>query len=169
MGRRSQPNGRFSLRRAMHFEPLEAAIAVTSFLVALIAITVIQSEIDAIGDLTDNGHCLDAEVEEAGWLKSLRLGKSADLTFAVDGVRYHATLHYQSDQTLQKHSTVRICTDPADPTTFGIDSYAITGDSTDLWLRGVIAAPIGSVGAIVFVLLLSKHQWRFHDKDSEQD
>ncbi|OJF11693.1 hypothetical protein BG844_24770 [Couchioplanes caeruleus subsp. caeruleus] len=152
----------------MRFEPLEAAIAVTSFLVAIIGIVVIQSEIDAVGDLGENGHCLDAKVEKAGWLKSLRLGKSADLTYVVNGVRHHGTLHYQSDQTLQRHSTVRICTDPADPTTFAIDTYAITGDSTDLWLRGVIAAPIGSIGGIVFVLLLSKHQWRFHDEDPDE-
>ncbi|MFF5076482.1 hypothetical protein ACFY36_05490 [Actinoplanes sp. NPDC000266] len=66
MGRRSLPKGRFSLRRGMRFEPLEAAIIAASFLVFALGLLVSLSEMRAIAHLTEHGRCVDAQVEAAG-------------------------------------------------------------------------------------------------------
>lgn len=169
MGRRSMPKGRFSLRRGLRsFEPLEVVIAVASFVVFGVGLMVSISEDQAMINLADRGRCVDAEVVDAGSFNSLRLGRSADLTYAVDGVRYYAVVRYDSDQPLRVHSSVEVCTDRADPATFAVSDRGVVGDSTNLWLRGVIANPISAVGLVVFGLVIGKHEWRFHDDETPE-
>ncbi|XVU28808.1 hypothetical protein ACQPZJ_17645 [Actinoplanes sp. CA-054009] len=146
----------------MRFEPLEAAIIVASFLVFALGLLAGLSEMRAITELTEHGRCVDARVEKAGSGNSLRLGRSADIIYTVGGTTYRAALHYDSDHALQVYSTIEICTAEADPRRFAVDSPEVTGDSTSLWLRGVIGDPVLAVGLIAFLLMVGKHQWRFH-------
>ena len=165
MGRRSAPKGRFSLRRGMRFEPLEAVIAVAAFVVFAGGLLVSLSEIRAIADLTEHGRCVDAQVVTSGSSNSLRLGRSAGITYAVGGVRYDVAIHYDSDQPLPPHSALEICTAEADPATFAVDDRDVSGSSTALWLRGVVGDPVSAVGLVVFGLVVGKHQWRFLEDD----
>ncbi|MEV4348303.1 hypothetical protein AB0J83_27920 [Actinoplanes sp. NPDC049596] len=165
MARHAQPEGRFSLRRGLRFEPLEAAIAVVSFLGFIIGLPVVMSEARTINNLRDSGLCVEAQVEKAGWHLGSKLRSSADLTYAIGGQTFRGALHYQSRRPLRERSAVRICTDRNDPTIFALDSSALIGDSTGLWLRTAIGVPVSILGVVVFGLVLGKHQWRFTDAD----
>lgn len=169
MGRRSLPERRFSLRGALRFGPVEAAIAVGALALTVVFGLLSARAAGTATELVREGRCVEAQVTRAGAEGSLRLGRSARISYVVDNRRYDATLRYDGDGRLRTGSSVQICVGSDDPATFAVDSAPLTGESTNLWLRRLVGNIVSGLGGVGLLVVLSTHQWRFHDEDLEDE
>ena len=159
------PPQRFSFRKSMRFGPLEVATAVASVVMIVGGVLADWAENSAHDRLIRDGHCVVAQVIDASSFTSQWLGRSGHLTYVLDERRYDALLHYDADDRLTAGTAVPICVAAGDPRTFVVAEDAWSGESANLWLRGLISIPVALVGLLILLIFARLHQWRFHDGD----
>src|SRR5688500_11791137 len=165
MGRRSLPEKRFSIRRSMRFGPVEAVIAAGA-LMTLIGFGILTAQaVRTTNQLVEAGQCVEALVTSTGEGGSLRLGKTATVSYETAGLRHVADLRYDGDRTLGRGASIRLCLASDTPETFAMDDGISIGQSTDLWLRQLIGSIGSALGFVALLVTLSLHEWRVHDAD----
>ncbi|MDT4991375.1 MAG: hypothetical protein QOH97_1267 [Actinoplanes sp.] len=156
---------RFSFRQSMRFGPLEVAAVLGS--VALIGGGLLTgwAEKSAHDRLVHQGSCVIAEVIDSSSFTSQTLGRSAHLSYVVNGNRYVAQLHYDAHDQWAAGTAVPVCVENGEPRTFVVPEDSWSGESTNLWLERVISIPMGLVGLLMLLIFVMLHQWRFYDGD----